>query len=212
MVGKGRVVTTAMLCMYHQTFIQYSGLKICICPVITQHPQDVFRGRQILARITDDQRSLIIVMLIGMIIVHSDQRHDSDQKKALPEYIGDRSIIRSFVVRVQGQNRALHTIHDIRTRCLQDNIPDKLGGKLTILRQKMYKFAKLTLIGKFSKQKQIGRFLEVEFPILVSLDKFADLISLKIKFAFDRDRFTVDLLAPVDIGDLCQSGEHASSV
>ena len=119
--------------MNDQALIQNPCLKIRIGSIVPQHPENILGRRQRLARIPDNQGTVIVVMLVRMIIVNGNHRHDTDQVQRLPENILDRRIVRILVIGIQCQDRPLHAVHDVLARRLQYDITHKLGRQLPVL-------------------------------------------------------------------------------
>ena len=125
MVGKCRVITTAVLCMENQCNIENFCLQFCILTAWSEHQQHILCERESLLRIADKQHLIFSEMTVSMIGIYSDQRQLRNQAQCLPQYIADRNIFRIAVIRVKRQHTPLHGIHNICIRCFHDNITHK---------------------------------------------------------------------------------------
>ena len=94
MCGKGRIVSAAVLCVKHQGHIQYLCLQLRILSVFAQKTQNIFCGGQLRLGIADDQALIQMIMPVGMITVHTDQRELGNESQGLAEYIGDGDVLR----------------------------------------------------------------------------------------------------------------------
>ena len=212
-MGRKRgVITAAVLCMDHQAFIQNPCLQIRVCAVISEHPENVLRRGEIFARIADNQRPVIVIMLIGVIIIHGNQGHDPDQEQRLAQNIRDRCIVRSFVIGIKSQDRPLHAVHDVGAGGLHDYVADKLRRQFPVLGKKGNKFSQFFFIRKVAEQEQVSDLFKIEAAVMEAADQITDLISLKIELAFDGNGYAVHILMSVDVRDLRKPGQDAPSV
>ena len=98
MVGKGRVITTAVFGMKHQSHIENSCLQFSILSVISQHKKNILRNGKSSFGITDQKCLILTEMTVGMIRINGNNRHLRDHLQRLAQYILYRNIFRIFIV------------------------------------------------------------------------------------------------------------------
>ena len=138
-------------------------------------------------------------MLVRMIIIDCNHRHHTDQQHRLPQDVRNSDIVRIRIVGIQRQNGALHPVHDIRTRCFHDDIPDKLARKLAVLSQKIDEITQLFPVRQLAEQQQIGDLLKIEPVVPEPLYQIRDLVALVVQLALDRNRLPVNIPVSVHV-------------
>ena len=86
--GKSRVVTTSMLHMKKQCYVQHSRLQLRIGHIRSEHTQEVFCYRQFRIWSVDIHTGIIGIMIVRMIAIYCQHRKCADQHHALPKDIG----------------------------------------------------------------------------------------------------------------------------
>ena len=73
MGGKGRVITTAMLRMKHQGYIQHLSLQFRVGSVFPKKPQNILRCGQLRLGIADNETLVQVIMAVSVIAIDAEQ-------------------------------------------------------------------------------------------------------------------------------------------
>ena len=136
------------------------GFHLRVLHVGPQKAEQILCSREIFVRAVYVHAAVPLIMVIGMVAVHSQHGHYADEHHALSEYIGNRNIPGLLVIGSQGENTLAQGYHHIFCGCFHYYVTDKICGKCTAECQAFFKFCKLICIRKFSEQKQVCNFFK----------------------------------------------------
>ena len=212
MIGKGTVITAAMLCMKHQRHIQNLCFQFRIHAVLAEHVQNAFRGGQPFLRRANHQRLIQVKMAVCIIRIHCHHGHLRNQLQRLTQYIGNRDVIRVLIIGIKKHNTLLQGVHQIGRRRFHDDITDKLSGKLPQISENPDKAFQFILMRKPAKQKKIRRFFKHKPFGFVSVNQVDYIDSLKIQLSINGFAHSVDHFHCLYIRDLRQAGKNTLTI
>ena len=84
--------------MKHQTDIQYLRFKLSILLIRTDQAKEILCCRKARLRIVNDKTLILIIMLIALIAICSDQRKLCNQFHTLTKDISNADVIRAVII------------------------------------------------------------------------------------------------------------------
>ena len=102
MGGKGGVITAAVLCVKNQADVQKLGFQRGEAGVGPQAVENIFGCREGRIGIVQDQRPVLVVMLVDLVAVDRQEREVGDQLQALAQNIDRRGLVRVGVIGIEG--------------------------------------------------------------------------------------------------------------
>ena len=86
--------------MKYERKVENRGFKRAVFSVFAKKPKDIFGCRKLLFGEMDEQAFSAVIVLIGLIPIHSEHRENGNQLQTLSEHIRNRNIVRVFVIGV----------------------------------------------------------------------------------------------------------------
>ena len=210
--GEGGVVAAAVLHVQYERGVQHLGLGGGVALVGAQHHQQVFGGGQRGVGAVDDHALHALVVVVGVVAVHRQQREFADQLDTLAQRVGHGGVLGVPVVGGQRQYAARHGVHDIVAGRLHDDIAGEIGGQRAALADQLRKLALLRLVGQLAHQQQVGDALKAQLVLAQLPDQLLDAVAAVPQLAVAGRLFAVHHARGHDLGDVGQARQHAVAV
>ena len=213
MGGEGGVVAAAVLRVQHQAQVQNVGLQRGVLAVRSQQGQNVLRGGQVRPGGVDVKAVAVLVVVVGLVGVHRDEREDGNEVDALTHHVGQGDVVRLVVVAGHGQNAAGQGVHHVAAGCLEDDVPHEIGGQAAVEGQLFVEGLQLLCGGQLAEHQKIGRLLKAEALVMdEAAGELFHRIAAIVQLALAGHLFAVRYLAADDLADLRQTRQHAGAV
>ena len=145
----------------------------------------------------DEETAALTAVLVCVIAVHREHGEERDELYALAEHVGDRDIVRLFIVGIQREHAFCEGIHHIVARSLHDDVACEGGGQSAEVGKKASEFRELVLAGHSSEEEEVNGLLVAE----------ALLLDEALDYVLDVDAAVVELAVAV-IGHTVAHIEH----
>ena len=159
------------------------------------------------------QTVAVVIMAVSLVAVDAQQREQAYKLQALAQHIGQGSIVRPVVVRVQSQHAAGQSVHHILAGSFHNDIPHKAGGQGAVSCQHLFETLQFLMAGQLVKQQQIGGLLEAECLILrQSSHQILHVIAPVEQTTVIRHLCAILGFGGTHVRDIGKSGQHTFSV
>ena len=202
-----------MLGVDHHHHIQKMCLFLRVACVRADHPQKVFRRRELYARVVDVKRLAVKIVAVHCVGVCNDRRERADELDGLREQVLRRNIVGIFVVGVEQQHASGKVIHNVPARMAHDHPLCEALGQLSGPAHDIVKIGKLGFCRQVPHEQQIRDLLVAKCAALaVRFDDLVEVNAAIVELTGDRNAAAVFDQIALHAADLRHADEHARAV
>ena len=209
---KGGVVA-GMLGMENEHEVEQMRLLRRVGRIGADHAQNILSDGQFRFRVVQNKRFAVKIMPLGGESVRRDEREARNEADGLPQNVIQRSVVRTVIIGIEGENTAGQLVHDVAAGSLENHILGKPGWHAARAGHDVVEALLLCLRGQGAEQQQIRDLLIAERAVPpVGCDDIFNADAAVIQLAGHGDALTVHHIIALHTADLADADENARAV